>query len=223
MEKAIFSWSGGKDSAIALHEAMKSGRYEIVALLTTLSKDYRRTSMHGVREEILDRQAGSIGIGLEKVFISKSSSNEEYESAMRTVLSRYVAEGVSTVIFGDIFLEDLKRYREEKLSLINMRASFPIWKRDTADLAKEFLDLGFRAIVTSVDSNLLDGKFAGAFFDDDFISAIGPAVDPCGENGEFHSFVFDGPIFKKAVEFTKGETVLRDNRFYYCDLVPILY
>ena len=223
MEKAIFSWSGGKDSAIALHEAMKGGRYDIIALLTTLSTDYRRTSMHGVREELLNRQAESIGIKLEKVFIAKSLSNEDYETAMRAVLSRYLAEGVSTVIFGDIFLEDLKKYREEKLSLLNMRAFFPIWKRNTALLSREFLDLGFRAVVTSVDSSLLDGKFAGSFFDNNFISAIGPAVDPCGENGEFHSFVFEGPIFKKSVGFTKGETVLRDNRFYYCDLLPILY
>ena len=219
-EKVLLSWSGGKDSALALHELSKSGQYEVTALLTTITRDYDRICMHGVRSILLEQQAESLGVPPEKIFISKNASNEEYESSMREILEKYRAEGVCGVVFGDVFLEDLRKYREEKLSQIGMKGLFPIWKRDTAELACAFIDLGFEAIVTCADSNLLDITLVGRPFDEQFLSMLPEAVDPCGENGEFHSFVSDGPIFQRQIPHTTGEVVLRENGFYYCDLVP---
>jgi len=220
-EKVILCWSGGKDSALTLHELRKDDKYEVVTLLTTLTRDYDRVCMHGVRSILLEQQAESLGLPLEKIFISKNASNEEYESRMREVLERYGAEGVCAVAFGDIFLEDLRKYREEKLSQVAMKGLFPIWKRDTAKLACEFINLGYEAIVTCANSNLLDSTLVGRAFDEQFLSTLPEAVDPCGENGEFHSFVSDGPIFQQQIPHTTGETVLRANGFYYCDLVPV--
>ncbi len=216
----LLSWSGGKDSALALHEVQKDQEYEIVALLTTLTEDYDRISMHGVRRTLLERQASSLGFPLEEVFISKDASNEEYGSKMREVLESYLTAGVTAVVFGDIFLEDLRKYRERNLAEIGMKAVFPVWKRDTTELGRTFIDLGFRAIITCVDSQVLDRSFAGRPFDEQFLMDIPLGVDPCGENGEFHSFVFDGPIFREAIPCRKGRTVLRRSRFYYCDLMP---
>ena len=221
MEKVVCSWSGGKDSAMALHEVLKTKRYEVLALLTTLTEGYDRISMHGVRRALLEEQAKSLGFRLEKVYISKDSSNVEYESKMRFALEKYVAKGVKSVVFGDIFLEDLRKYREEKLSALNLKSIFPIWKGDTKALAEHFLAMGFKAIVTCIDSKVLPKEFAGRKFDEWFLSELPSGVDPCGENGEFHSFVYDGPIFKKKIELTIGETVLRDNRYYFCDLLPM--
>lgn len=215
----LFAWSGGKDSAMALYELRKDPLIKISALLTTVTKDYDRISMHGVRNALLEEQAASIGLPLEKVYITKSSSNAEYEGAMREALGRYKIEGVSSVAFGDIFLESLRKYREERLSEAGMSAIFPVWDRDTCELANAFIDLGFKAIITCVDTELLAREFSGRLFDKQFLSDLPAGVDPCGENGEFHSFVFDGPIFNRAIRFNKGETVLRDNRFCYCDLV----
>jgi uncharacterized protein (TIGR00290 family) len=220
-EKVLFTWSGGKDSILALYELQMRSDYEIVALLTVLTEDYDRISMHGVRSILLERQANSLGLPIEKVYISKNSSNEEYEAKMREVLQRYLTADVSSVVFGDIFLEDLRKYREDNLSKIGMKAVFPIWKRDTTDLAHEFIDLGFKAIITCVDSNVLDKAFVGRLYDQQFLSELPSTVDPCGENGEFHSFVYDGPIFQKRVPYTKGEIVFRDGRFWYCDLISI--
>ncbi|UCG70826.1 MAG: diphthine--ammonia ligase [Thermoplasmata archaeon] len=220
-EKVIVSWGGGKDSALALSEIQKNKNLEIAALLTTLSDDYDRISMHGVRRILLEQQAGSLGLPLEKVFIPKDVTNEEYESKMKDVLKRYQKEGVSSVGFGDIFLEDIRRYREDKLSKIGMKGIFPLWKKNTTDLAQEFIDSGFKAIITCIDSNFLDGEFTGRTFDKRFLSDLPSPVDPCGENGEFHSFVYDGPIFQKKIHYNKGEVVLRDNRFYFCDLIPL--
>src|SRR3972149_65098 len=169
-KKVIFAWSGGKDSSMALDEISRRPDVRVVALLTTVTRDYKRISMHGVRETLLERQARSIGAPLEKVFISKNSSNEEYESEMRAILLKYKASGVN-------------------------------------------------AIITCVDTDKLDARFAGRLFDEGFLSELPATVDPCGENGEFHSFAFDGPIFKTPVEFKIGETVLRDKRFNYCDLL----
>ncbi|UCF16300.1 MAG: hypothetical protein JSW59_02350, partial [Phycisphaerales bacterium] len=171
-EKVLLCWSGGKDSAMTLHELGKSGAYEVVALLTTLTRDYDRICMHGVRSILLDQQAESLALPLEKIFISKNASNEEYESRMREVLEKYQAEGVCGVVFGDIFLEDLRTYREEKTARIGMKALFPIWKRDTAELACTFMDLGFKAIVTCADSNLLESSLIGREFDQQFLSML---------------------------------------------------
>ena len=220
-EKILFTWSGGKDSVMALHELKKNAGYEIVALLTTLTKDYERISMHGVRRELLEAQAISLGIPLEKVLISRRSSNEEYESRMRAALGRYKAEGVTCVAFGDIFLEELRKYRENNLAKIGMKGIFPLWKRRTSDLARDFINAGFRAVITCVDSEVLDRRFAGREFDETFLSELPSGVDPCGENGEFHSFVCDGPVFKNAIRHTRGELVLRDQRFWYLDLIPV--
>ena len=218
-EKVLFTWSGGKDSVLALYEIQKRDDQEVVALLTTLTEGYDRISMHGVRSILLEHQAKCLGLPIEKVYISKNSSNEEYGAKMREVLQKYLTGGVSSVVFGDIFLEDLRKYREDNLSKIGMKAIFPIWKRNTAELARGFIDLGFKAVITCVDSNVLDKAFVGRLYDQQFLSELPSTVDPCGENGEFHSFVYDGPIFEKRVSYTKGEIVFRDNRYWYCDLM----
>ena len=218
MRKILYSWSGGKDSAMGLYELLKDNTYEVVSLLTVVTKDYGRISMHGVRDELLEAQAAALELHLEKVYISKSSDNKEYELRMKETLMRYKKLGVEAVAFGDIFLEDLKKYREERLKEAGLEAVFPIWKRDSRELANTFIELGFKAIITCVDSKMLDGRFSGRLFDRQFLSEMPSGVDPCGENGEFHSFVYDGPIFKESILCTVGETVLRDQRYYYTDI-----
>jgi len=220
MENVLVSWSGGKDSAIALYEILNNKDYQVSALLTTVTEDYDRISMHGVRSSLLERQAASLGFLLEKVLIPKNASNEEYESNMGQVLAKYKEAGSGSVVFGDIFLEDLRKYREDKLAGLGMRGIFPLWKKDTRELARSLSTLGFKAITTCVDSQALGRQFVGRMIDEQFLTELPAAVDPCGENGEYHSFVFDGPIFKNSVAFTIGEVVLRENRFYYCDLIP---
>ena len=220
-EKALFAWSGGKDSAMALYEVQKAEKYEISALLTTVTRDYGRISMHGVRQELLEQQAAYLGYPLEKVFISKSATNEEYESQMRDILEKYLKTSVTSVVFGDIFLEDLRKYREANLAKLRMNAVFPLWKRDTTELAHAFIDSNFKAVITCIDSKMLDKGFVGRFFDEQFLSELPPSIDPCGENGEFHSFVFDGPIFRKKLSFKQGKIVIRESRFYFCDLMPL--
>lgn len=200
-ERVLFSWSGGKDSALALYEVSCSGRYEVVALLTTLTEDYDRISMHGVRRALVQEQADSLGFPLEKVFISRNGSQQEYDARMRETLMRYLTAGASSVVIGDIFLEDVRKYREDNLSQIGMRGIFPLWKKDTTELAREFIRLGFKAIVTCVDSRILDRDFVGRFFDETFLSELPSNVDPCGENGEYHTFVFDGPSSERRYCF----------------------
>ena len=219
-EKVLFSWSGGKDSALALREVLTNGEFEIAALLTTVTEDYDRISMHGVRRTLLERQADSLGFPLEIVPISKNSSNEEYEANMRRVLTKHLATGVSSVAIGDVLLEDVRQYRESNLAKIGMKGIFPLWRRDTRELVYTFIDLGFKAIITCVDSQALSKENAGRALDRQFVDELAPSVDPCGENGEYHSFVYDGPIFREPIRHTVGEVVLRDDRFYYCDLVP---
>ena len=218
----MLCWSGGKDCAMTLQKLRQKGEHEVAALLTTLTRDYDRICMHGVRSSLLDKQAEALGLPLEKIFISKNASNDEYEQRMRETLEKHRADGVEAVVFGDIFLEDLRVYREERLAQIGMKAVFPIWKRDTAELACSFVNLGFKAIVTCADSNLLGRSLVGRPFDEQFLSTLPAAVDPCGENGEFHTFVYDGPIFRRRIPHEIGEVVLRDNGFYYCDLVPVV-
>ncbi len=220
MEKALVSWSGGKDSAIALYEILKNKRIEISALLTTVTEGYDRISMHGVRRILLERQAAALGLPLEIVFIPRNASNGDYERNMGQTLEKYRQAGVATVVFGDIFLEDVRKYREDKLAPLNMQGVFPIWKRDTKELAHSFTALGFKAVTTCVDTQALDGRFVGRQIDEKFFFDLPPNVDACGENGEFHSFVYDGPIFKERIACTLGEITLRENRFCYCDLLP---
>jgi len=219
MGKILFSWSGGKDSAISLYEIQRSQKYEILALLTVITADYDRVSLHGVPRILVEQQAKSLGLPIEEVFISRDSSNEEYESKMREILTRFKQAGVFSVVFGDVFLEEVRRYREDNLSQVGMKGIFPIWGRNTAELTGSFIDLGFQAIVTCVDSKVLEKKFLGRVLDKHFLAELPPDVDPAGENGEFHSFVFDGPIFRERIGYTVGERVLRDS-FHFCDLLP---
>jgi uncharacterized protein (TIGR00290 family) len=217
-QKVILSWSGGKDSAIALMELSHDPRYTIECLLTTITAGYDRVSMHGVRVSLLEEQASSLGLPLTKVMIPQGSSNEQYESAMRRILARAQADGITAVAFGDLFLEDIRQYREERLSQIGMEALFPIWKRDTGKLAKSFLQAGFKAVLVCVDSRFLDRSFAGRAFDESLLADLPRHVDPCGENGEFHTFVNAGPIFSRPIPVRQGEIVLREKHFWYCDL-----
>ena len=160
-----------------------------------------------------------MGIDLEEVQISAGSANEEYEAGMAKALAKHRKLGCSSVVFGDIFLEDLRRYRQEKLAQVDMRCIFPLWKRDTSTLARFFIASGYKAVTTCVDTQAIGREFVGRQIDEEFLSELPPSADACGENGEFHSFVYDGPLFKRRVPFTLGEKVLRDGRFYYCDLV----
>jgi len=221
LKEAILGWSGGKDSTMALYEIENTKNLKISALLTTLTEDYDRISMHGVRRVLLEQQAASLGFPLEKIYIPKNSSNEIYEARMNEKLQEYKNRGITAVVFGDLFLEDVKKYREENLSKIGMHAVFPLWKNDTEKLAERFIDLGFKAVVTCIDSQAVGKEFAGREYDKQFLQDLPAKVDPCGENGEFHTFVYDGPIFRKKVNFTLGEITLRDNRFYFCDLLPV--
>jgi uncharacterized protein (TIGR00290 family) len=218
-EKLVFCWSGGKDSAFALYEIMKDERYEVVSLLTTVTEGYDRISVHGIRRELLEAQAESIGLPLHKVYIAQKSSNEDYEEKMKDATLYFKSQGVNTVGFGDIFLEDLKKYREDNLAKVGMKAVFPIWGRKTSELIKEFVDVGFKAALSCVDGEVLDGSFSGKIIDESFAADLPENVDPCGENGEYHSFVFAGPIFKREIPFKFGERVLREERFYYCDFL----
>lgn len=220
MEKVCVGWSGGKDSILALYEILKMGKYEVVELLTTMTKDYDRISIHGVRRELLEQQARSLGFSLEKMFISKNASINEYENTLLKILTRLQTEQVSSMVFGDIFLKEVRSYREQLLSKVKMNCIFPIWNRDTREVAHTFIDNRFKAIITCADSNLLEKEFVGRIFDEQFLLDVPSTIDPCGENGEFHSFVFDGPIFHENIPFTKGKIELRENRFYYCDLIP---
>jgi len=217
--KALVSWSSGKDSAMALYRIVNSNEFETLAILTTVSDSFRRVSMHGVREELLVQQANSIDLDLERIRIPYPCPNEVYEQKMSDLLRNYKSKGVSHVVFGDLFLEDIRRYREEKLGQIGVTPVFPLWKENTRELADTIIRLGFKAVVTCVDPRKLDPKFAGRHFDERFLREIPVNVDPCGENGEFHTFVFDGPIFRNRIEVSVGERVMRDG-FQFVDLVP---
>jgi len=219
-ERILLSWSGGKDSAFSLYELRKTSQFAVAALVTTVTEGYDRISMHGVRRTLLEQQAASLGIPLEQIVISQKASNEEYETKMRALLEKYLRQGVTKVGFGDLFLEDVRKYRDENLAKIGMTGIYSLWRRDTTAMAHEFISLGFRAVICCVDSKALDCRFVGRDFDEELISGLPSTVDPCGENGEFHSFVYDGPIFQHRIPVTKGEISFRDDRFYYCDLIP---
>jgi uncharacterized protein (TIGR00290 family) len=216
----LFCWSGGKDSCMALHQLRRDPLREVVALLTTVTEGYDRISMHGVRRILLERQAAALGLPLEIVTIPPQCVNTEYESRMEAMLLTWKNRGVTEVAFGDIFLQDLREYREKNLARVDMKALFPVWLRPTRELALEFIALGFRAVTVCVDPKILDESFVGREIDADFLATLPAAADPCGENGEFHSFVHDGPEFSAPVDFTLGEKVLRDG-FYFCDLLPV--
>ncbi|WP_177734657.1 Dph6-related ATP pyrophosphatase [Flavobacterium inviolabile] len=239
--KAVFNWSSGKDATLALYKTLQNDTFDVNYLLTSISKQYDRISMHGVRTALLEQQAASIGIPLVKMEIPEMPTMEVYEAVMQNTLTGLKAKGITHSIFGDIFLEDLRLYRENKLASMDLQAVFPLWKIPTTALIREFIALGFKTIVTCVNEKHLDKSFAGRIIDDSFINDLPDTVDPCGENGEFHTFTFDGPLFKEAVRFEIGEIVHRkyeapktdtscntdpektpapDYGFWYCDLIP---
>ncbi len=205
---------------MAVHDILAGRQCQIAALLTTVTEDYGRISMHGVRRSLLRQQAESLGLPLEEVLISKQASNDEYESKMAATLKRFKESGVTSVVFGDIFLADLKEYREKNLARLGMNGMFPLWKQDTAELMRRFIGSGFKAITVCVDTQTLDRRFVGRMIDEQFVADLPATVDVCGENGEYHSFVYEGPIFRRSISHRLGEVVLKDDRFCYCDLIP---
>lgn len=236
MKKAIMSWSGGKDSAYCLNKVLTEKLFDVKYLLTAVNDDFKRISMHGVREELLDKQAKSIGIPLLKVIVAEST-NDEYEKQMAKVLLKAKEEGIDYVIFGDIFLDDLKIYREKNLAKLNMKGTFPLWKEDTTNLISDFVDRKFKAIISCVNDGFLGKEWAGREINKSFIEQLPPTVDPCGENGEYHTFCYEGPIFKKEISFTPGEVVYKPleikadkdcnlpantatKGFWFCDFLP---
>lgn len=232
-QKAIFNWSSGKDSALALYKILKEEKFEVTSLLTSINKEFQRISMHGVHVSLLEKQAESLGFPLIKMELPKEPSMEEYREIMGRTMTEIQSQGITHSIFGDIFLEDLKKYREDQLRSIGMKGIFPLWKINTTDLIREFLDLGFKTIVVCVNETYLDKSFAGRIIDEDFIKDLPENVDVCGENGEFHTFTFNGPLFKNPVEFEIGEIVKKtypkptsdenseddEYVFWFCDLI----
>lgn len=241
-ENVVFCWSGGKDSALALNRLRQDSRCEIVSLLTTCNEHFQRVSMHGVRLELLDAQAAAIGLPLEKIFVSQRSSNEEYQQKMSACLAAHKARGVTACAFGDIFLEDLKQWRDGNLAKVGLRGIYPIWKIDSRELIREFFALKFGTVICCANDAYLGEDAVGRRLDEEFIHTLPASVDPCGENGEFHSFAFAGPIFQSPVRFTVGEKVYRPvevthptdssggyncapgprrtKGFWFCDLLP---
>ena len=242
-KKAIFNWSSGKDSALALYKVLHDASFEISCLLTSVNTQYQRISMHGVRVELLQKQAESIGLPLEIMYIPEMPTMEVYENVMTTTLTKLKTAGNTHSIFGDIFLEDLRKYREDKLAEMDFLGYFPLWNIPTTTLIQEFINLGFKTIVVCVNERYLDKSFVGRVIDQNFIDDLPDNVDVCGENGEFHTFTFDGPLFSRPILFEKGEIVYRkydkpsasttntacdtdatdayEFGFYYCDLIPI--
>jgi uncharacterized protein (TIGR00290 family) len=217
-DKVLFSWSGGKDCSLGLYSLRQNRLMEITSLLTVVTAEQGRVSMHGVSQELVERQAEAIECPLETIVVSRKTSSTEYEEKLQECLERHKSKGVTLVAFGDIFLEDLKKYRESSLARIGMKGLFPLWQQKSLILARRFIELKFTAIVTCVDGQKLDGKFCGRTFDASFLADLPEGVDPCGENGEFHTFVVGGPIFKKPLPVSVTDVVVRDEQFYYADL-----
>lgn len=236
--KTYFNWSTGKDSALALYHLLQDERYSVDELITTVNTHYNRVSMHGLRKELLVKQTNALNIHASLIELPEMPSMEIYEQKMLEVTSRLKNDSFTHSAFGDIFLEDLRVYRENQLAKQGFKALFPIWKRDTKVLIHEFLDLGFKTIIVCANSEYFNEDFVGTIIDKNFIDNLPDGVDPCGENGEFHTFCFDGPIFKNPIEFTIGEKVYREYNtpkqdddsickndaekygVWYCDLIP---
>jgi uncharacterized protein (TIGR00290 family) len=218
-EKITLSWSGGKDAALAYYDLMRSAAYEIASILTSVTEGYERISMHGIPCSILKQQALSLEIELNTARIAKDSNNENYENVMRKVLTKLKSQGVNTMAFGDIFLQGIRDYRLKNLAVLDMGGVFPLWGQSSEELARRFISSGFKAMLVCVDSKCLSCDFAGREYDEKLLNDLPVGIDPCGENGEFHTFVYDGPIFKRKINYTKGDVVLRQERFYYVDLI----
>ena len=207
-EQAIFFWSGGKDSALCLWKVLQQKEYEVAALVTTVNENFKRISMHGVREELLDKQAESIGIPLVKMYVSEGTNNE-YEQKMNETLMKFKGQGITKVIYGDIFLGDLRAYRDSNLAKLGMQGVYPLWKQNTKALIDEFLSLGFKTITCCTNDAYLGEDRVGEIIDQKYIDTLPSDVDPCGENGEYHTFCYDGPLFRYPVKFAKGEKIYR--------------
>jgi len=221
-EQVVLSWSGGKDSSLALAALRADPRYEVVALLTSITSGYDRVSIHGVRRVLLEAQAAAIGLPIIEVSLQPQSSNEAYETAFLEALARVRAThpGVRHVAFGDLYLTDVRAYRERLMEPAGFGLLFPLWGRNTGALADEFIAAGFRATLVCVDTTQLSASFAGRAFDPELLADLPASVDRCGEGGDFHTFVSAGPIFGEPIPVELGERVLRDERFAYCDLLP---
>lgn len=217
-QPVILSWSGGKDSMMALEALRRDGHYSVEGLLTTLTEGYDRISMHGVRRTLLQQQARSLGLPLYEVFIPQQCTNAEYRERMRVILQQFKDHSITTIAHGDLFLEDIRAYREENLAKLGLTGLFPLWLIPPSELARAVIDSGYRAVTVCIDGEALDKQYVGREYNDEFIASLPAGTDVCGENGEFHTFVYDGPLFSAPVPFTIGETVLRDGRFWYCDL-----
>lgn len=219
MERIALSWSGGKDSCKALYELTAGGAFEVAALLTSVTREHDRISMHGVRRALLHAQAEALGMPLRELFLPTSCSNADYERLMGEVLADLRAEGLDTIAYGDLHLADIREYRDRLVAANRMHPLYPVWGRDTAAFVREFIAQGFKAVTVCVDLNALDESFAGRLIDEAFLADLPDGVDPCGENGEYHSFVFDGPPFARPVPFRIGERVTRGS-LCFCDLEP---
>jgi len=235
MTRAYFNWSGGKDSALTLWKVLKEKEFKVEYLLTSMNSFHDRVSMHGVRRNLLETQACSLNISLTTIELPEEPSMAAYETALIDKVNWIKKQGITHSIFGDIFLDDLKIYREQKLASVGIECVFPIWRRDTKDLIREFLDEGFKAIVVCTHEKFLDKSFCGRMIDENFLNDLPSTVDACGENGEFHSFVYDGPVFTYPIPFVKGEIVYKEYKapenidvisvpeknygFYFCDLL----
>jgi uncharacterized protein (TIGR00290 family) len=237
--KAYLNWSGGKDSALALYHAQQDANLKVEALFCSVNAAHNRVAMHGVRRSLLSKQAASLGLPLYTAELPEAPGMQDYERIMETETAKLRDRGFEAALFGDIFLEDLRQYREKSLATAGMSCIFPLWKRDSRELMDEFFALGFKAIVVCVNSALLDACFCGRIIDQSFIDDLPEGIDPCGERGEYHSFVFDGPIFQQPIRFEKGAIVYREypapasNQdscfkapqkaygFYFQDLVPV--
>lgn len=222
MEKAVLFWSGGKDASKALYQVQQEGNYDVVGLVTTMNTAYRRVSMHGVREEMIERQAKSIGIPLLKMWVPESPTNALYEAALLELYGVLREQEISTVIYGDIFLEDLRAYREQLAASVGMKLYFPLWGQSTAILLQEMLEEGFKAITCCIDAMKLDKCFLGKEVDVAFVHSLPESVDSCGENGEFHTFCFEGPVFSQKIVYTLGEekfVQIENGGFWYVDAI----
>lgn len=224
----FLNWSGGKDATFALYTLQKEQQYQVISLLTTINEQYQRISMHGVRRDLLEQQAEAVGIPLEILSLPEVTNMPVYNELMEGKVKTYQEKGIDTAVFGDIFLEDLKKYREDQLHQVNVTALFPLWKKPTDVLANRFIQAGFKAILVCVDGSKLDSSFAGRAYDSELLAQLPGHVDPCGENGEFHTFVYDGPNFHIPVAFQKGDVVKKSYHtkesswdFWFCDLLPM--
>lgn len=224
--KTLLNWSSGKDAALAYYMLQKDSKYDIVSLLTTVNAEKDRVVMHGVRKELLLLQADRMNIPISTIELPASPSNDVYTACMEKALLNFIEQGVTTAAFGDIFLEDLKKYREKQLTQIGLKATFPLWGRDTKELIGLIEETGIEATVICVDGSVLDKEFLGRKIDSSFINDLPHGVDPCGENGEFHTFVYNAPYYRESIQIEMGEVVHKhyqhdkeDKGFYFLDIV----